>query len=269
MNTLARFISSVAFVFLTASAAQALITEHGGPEEEFGGGGDKTPPTCLFNVPTTASEPFFIVWDCYDDVAPKEHIRSSIWIQRNGDTRPIKVADFLGSGSVFVDNVILQNGPEQDYEDGLPVVFWLEGTDKAGNTTISEHRTVVAGDTLFTSCSLSIDTAATESTGDSTGLPAMNVTASSITVSSTTLTNSSFSFSSPSSVSPSTCEIDSICENSNVISFQGTFVEPNSATLSVAPGISAVQLSGSKNSLSGSTIIDGASATVTLNCSSS
>lgn len=271
-------------VFCFAVSASALTTDQGGHAEKYKGGGDKVPPRCGFDVPSSASEPFFIRWNCadnFEDKTPQSDIRTSIWIRRESDTRWVKIEDFLGlPASLYVDHGLLGISPLDDFESGLPVSFRLVAIDNAGITSTSPVRTVSAGSTALASCSLLIMTAATESTGSTTGVPAMSVQVENTSVASQQTRSDSVSFTTTADVSAAPCEIDTVCANSQQLSFLGSATLGADGTaegsLQVIPGIDFVALSGTHQldssgqastlNLSGETTIDGLAATVNVSC---
>ena len=269
---------------LCTTSVSAVTTDQGGHPEKYKGGGDKVPPRCGFDVPTSASEPFAIKWLCEDnfqDKTPSADIRTTIWIRRDSDTRWRKVEDYLGfPASLFVDHGLLGISPLDEFESGLPVSFRLIATDNAGITSTSVARTVSAGSTVLSRCDLLVVTDATESTGSTTGVPSMTVQLDDAPINSAQTRSDSVAFSTPNEVTASVCEIDSLCSNNDMIGFNGTAsLEENGSSdgsLQVIPGIDFVALEGTYQtdssgvatalSLSGPTVIDGLSATVTLSC---
>jgi hypothetical protein len=277
------FSSFLLLAFSTPSFA--ITTDQGGHDDKFTGGGDRVPPQCQLDLPSSASSAFVVKWSCFDNFAdktPQSSIRTSLWIRRANDTRWLKLDDFLGfPASVLVDEGILQITPTASFDTGLPVSFRLEATDTAGITTISKTRTVLGSDDTLNSCDLVLTTDSTESTGGTTGLPAMNVTASNATVSTTQSLLTSLSISTPAQVIAAPCEVDDVCSNNSLILLDATvgLDEDNgtaSGTLAITPGISSFEVSGTYQqtaagqvinlSLTGTTEVNGATANVSLSC---
>ncbi|MCB0346267.1 MAG: hypothetical protein KDD66_14205 [Bdellovibrionales bacterium] len=274
-------------LFLLPGAASALTTDQGGYAEKYKGGGDKVPPRCGFDVPTSASEPFFIRWNCadnFEDKTPQADIRTSVWIRRESDTRWVKIQDFLGlPASLWVDHGMLGVSELDGFEKGLPVSFRLIATDNAGITSTSPVRTVSAGSTVVEVCNLTITTAATESTGSTTGIPSMTAQLVDAQITSAQTRSDAVSFATNSDATASPCEIDSVCSNSSMVGFSGTasLAEDGSSdgNIQIVPGLDFVALQGTYQTdssgqatslnLSGETVVDGLSATVTLSCGNS
>ncbi len=284
MTALRTFSAALMLSLVLSTNAQARTTDQGGHPEKYKGGGDKVPPRCGFDVPTAASEPFFIRWNCadnFEDKTPQSDIRTSIWIKRESDTRWRKIDDFLGlPASVWVDRSLLGISELDDFEKGLPVSFRLIASDNAGITSTSNIRTVSAGSTVIEVCNLSVVTEATESTGSSTGIPALSVQVDNAAISSIQSSTDAVSFSTLDEVQSSVCEIDSLCSNGGLISFNGTASLAtdggSDGSIQVVPGLDFVALQGSYQTdssgaatalnLTGETLVDGLSATVTLSC---
>ncbi|MFN8392625.1 MAG: hypothetical protein U0136_20195 [Bdellovibrionota bacterium] len=259
-------------------SANAETTDFGGYSERFKGGGDKIPPRCQIDVPTASTEPFFVKWNCTDDNADAQDIRTELWLYRNGAPTGELVANFLGfPASVKIDEGLLG---VTEFRQGLPVSIKLLARDKAGITSISPAIVVRAQDNAVTTCSLNIETQATESTGATTGIPSLQVTASDAAVTVSQPSESQLGISSVGSVNADPCEISTVCFNDSLVSFSSSLSLSSdskaSGTVSIVPGSLIVNVSGTSSvngttlnqlSVSGTTTINGASSTVTLSCS--
>jgi hypothetical protein len=272
------FLLGLSMFTLVSSLAWAETSDFGGYSERFKGGGDKIPPRCQIDLPSASTTPFFVKWNCTDDNSDPADIRTELWVYRNGAPTGELVAHFLGfPASVRIDEGLLG---VSDFKQGLPLGIKLLARDRAGIAAISPLFTVRAQDNGLTSCDMNIQTAATESTGSTTGTPELRVDASNVAVSVSQPTSQQLGISSTSTVFAATCEITSVCFNESQLSFSSNLtLDSNGAavgTVSIVPGSLVVNVSGSAavsdNSLeeldvSGSSEIDGASATVTLKCS--
>ena len=261
------------------AAAQNNTIDFGG--EKFGGEGDKKKPRCQVSHPVSATETFFIAWNCVDDTADRDDIVTEMWILRPNATRFDKVEDFIGfPASLEVNEHTLQN----THEDGLPATFRLAAVDTAGNRTVSPPFTITGRDNDLDQCTLVIETRATEADGSTTGLPVMSVRLDSVPVFAQSSSNSSFTLSMFSERTAVPCEIDELCseDNENEVDFVAaiTVDEMGDATarINVDPGELEVNAEGSgtvtDNTLdavdvTGTTTIDGVVADVTLICSQS
>ncbi len=225
---MANFLSkSALFIGALAFSTQtfAEVSTFGGDKEQFVGDGDLVPPECTFDIPSIASEAFFVKWDCTDNNSPKEDLRSELWIKPKGQNISRKVKDFLGfPASVEVNEGLLKSISETKvedsvdvesvlaFEDYLPAEFRLIVRDRGGASTISEVHTVLSGSSL--SCDATILTEGSEATGDSTGLPSLEASATAVDGA-----NSGGGVQSLNAFIFSTCEIDELCKDSEKYSF--------------------------------------------------
>ncbi len=269
------FLVPAAALFVAAYAV-AETTDFGGFSERFKGGGDKIPPRCQIDLPTASTEPFFVKWNCTDDNAAPEEIRSELWVYRNGAPAGDLVANFLGfPASVHIDEGILGVA---NFTDGLPVGIKLLARDRAGITTISPLFTVRAQDNNVSTCSLSINKEGTEASGGTTGTPSESVDVGSANVNVTQSSASQVSVAAAGSLLASPCEIDSICHDDSRLTFTSNLtISGTSAngTVSVTPGNLVVNVTGSATvdgvmletfNVSGETTIEGKDATLSLSC---
>lgn len=207
-------------ILVAVCAASADVTDFGGEADRFKGNGDLEPPRCQLDVPRAATAPFFVKWNCADNYAPADEIRTELWIYKKGQEAPSLLANFLGfPASVQIDQGILGLTPEQDFTEGLPVSFRLVARDRAGVGTITVPVAVSSQDNSVTTCDLGILTEETESTGSTTGKPAMRVTVSNAVVATTQTTTSKFRVSTPTAVSADPCEIDPLCSDGERVTF--------------------------------------------------
>lgn len=268
----------VSSVLLAASAAVADTFDQGGTPERFSGAGDNVPPRCQLELPAASTSPFFVKWNCADDDAAAGDIRTELWILRDGDTAPSQLGNFLGfPASIFIDAGILG---VDDFQDGLPVNFRLLARDRAGNATISPYHAVLAQASALDSCTLDLTTSATDSTGETTGVPAMTVFLETSSITSQETGTTGLRVATSSAQTASTCEISSVCENSDEVAFSAALTLADdgtaSGTLIITPGTVVVDVSGTYSTsnamvtaidVSGDTTVDGQEATATLNCS--
>lgn len=270
-------------LLLIGSTAVAETTEYGGYPDRFKGKGDTEPPQCGLTLPRAAIEPFFVQWYCVDDVSPSDEIRSELWILRNGALAPDKIKDFLGfPASVLIDEAILQVG---EFTDGLPVSVRLVARDRAGNAVITPFILVLSQDNSLNTCDLQVITEATESTGDTTGVPSLSVVVDKALVATQQLSDEDLRVFTPTEVLANPCEIDSICVNNSELRFdssltlaeeeEGLSAQTASGTVNVTPGDVSADVSGTAEvesgalqslNVTGSTVVDGQDATVTLTC---
>ncbi len=259
-----------------AATAFAETTDFGGFSERFKGGGDKIPPRCQIDLPTASAEPFFVKWNCTDDNAAAEEIRTELWLYRNGAPTGDLIANFLGfPASVRIDEGLLGVGT---FSAGLPIGVKLLARDRAGITTISPLFTVRAQDNNVSTCSLSITTEGTESSGSTTGTPAENVQVSSANVNVSQSSASQVSVQAAGSVLANPCEIDAVCFDDSRLTFTSNLNiagDTAAGTVTISPGSLVVQVNGSTTvngvmletlDVSGETKIQGADATVNLSC---
>jgi hypothetical protein len=266
-----------AAILLAASTAQADTSSFGGYSARFKGAGDKIPPECQVDLPRGSGEPFFIKWNCADDNAEREDIRTELWIYRKGAPTGERLKSFIGfPAAVKIDEGVLG---VTKFTDGLPLQFRLVAMDLAGITAISPLLTVQVQDNSVSQCDLKIVAQATESTGGTTGLPESTVSAQNAAVQASQSSASNVSIVTTSAAEADPCEIESVCENDSKVTFRSpvTIASDNSATakITVSPGALLVELSGSAEvkdaalnslSLTGTTEIEGREAEVTLTC---
>ncbi len=261
-----------------AGRANADTTDFGGYSDRFKGAGDKIPPRCQIDLPTASTTPFFIKWNCTDDNADPQEIRTELWLYRNGAPTGELVANFLGfPASVQVHEGLLG---VTNFREGLPISVKLLARDRAGITAISPSFVVRAQDNTVSTCSLTIDTEATESDGSTTGTPASNVNVSSANVTVTQPSDTTVAVSAAGSLLADPCDINSVCFDNSRLTFTSslTFSPSDSTatgTVSVVPGSLVVNVNGTTSSdgvmlstfdVSGTTKIDGVDATLTLKC---
>ena len=280
------FAISLALVTLSFSPVltQAETIDFGGKPEKFAGRGDRTPPTCQVQAPSAAGASFLILWNCEDDDAAKQDIRSELWILRNGSSAWELANQVLGfPAATTVDAKLLRS---LTVKEGLPASFRVVGIDRAGNATISPSFIVNPGDASTLTCALSVVTNGTEtdSTGSTTGVPSRSVVLSSVPSEAIAATATAFTIKSATDSLAATCEIDTICSADSLVGFAGSGVinagSSSDVSLSITPGAPNVTLSGSVTtgtdgisvtavSLSGTTTVETEQASVTLECSSS
>lgn len=263
-----------------AHSAYAETTDFGGFSERFKGRGDKIPPRCQIDLPTTATEPFFIKWNCSDDNAAAGEIRTELWLYRNGAPAGELIANFLGfPASVQIDQGLLRT---EKLTDGLPASFKLVARDRAGIATISPLFTVRAQDNALSLCSLTVHEDSTSSSGSTTGSPSADVETGDSSVNVTQTSTTQLGIATKGSVVGSPCEIDAICSNDTLITFSSnlTLGSGNDAgkaegTVSIIPGSLVVNVSGTASvnnsqlqsvNVTGTASIEGRDATVSLTC---
>ena len=266
-------------LLLTTPAAAQRTQDFGG--FRYGGAGDTTAPRCQVSHPTSATSGFFISWFCVDDLVEQgvfeDGIFTSIWIRRPGGTRFEKIDDFLDfPASLFVDEFILQD----TFDSGLPATFVIVARDRAGMTTISDRFTITNRDNDVDRCTLSVTTRATEADGGTTGLPSMNVTLSSVNVFTQNTSNDSFTVSMFRKEIAVPCEISELCSDDDQVEFAAsvTVDADGSATgrIEISPNDVAENLTGTGSvsgstldsvDLSGTTVLEGTVADISLSCS--
>lgn len=279
-------------VFTTAGSSET--SDFGGHPDRFKGGGDRTPPRCQIDLPRASTEPFFIKWNCTDDVSPEDEIRSELWIMRKDAVAAEKLSSFIGfPASVYIDSGILR---QDVFADGLPASFRLVAYDRAGIAVITPFLPVLGQDNSVDTCDLLIVTEPTEADGGTIGQPSQTLSVSDAQVLSRQTTNSDLSVQTTQKVAASPCEITDLCEDKQQVTFESSLTvtsedssdqdDSDSGTLtpgtknlmgslSLSPGNLLVSLSGEGQvsagalesfEVSGNTVIDGASATVTLSC---
>ena len=259
------------------STSYADTSAFGGYIERFKGAGDRVPPQCVVDIPSAAASPFFIKWNCEDDESMSDELRSEVWIYRNGEPRGFLAGSFIGfPASLFVDEAVAR---EETFTNSLPLRFRLIVRDRAGLAAVSPFIVVSRQDNSVDECSLFLATEATLSDGSTTGIPSLVVSVDDSTLDIQS-DSTSLSVNSLGSEAASTCEITSVCEDDDNVSFSGSFSLDSlgnaSGTLSISPGSPTVSLSGTATltdsilervQLSGTTIIDDLETTVTLDCS--
>jgi hypothetical protein len=210
-----RFLSlGVIGLTLAASSAQADIVDFGGYLNKFKGGGDKIPPQCQVDFRTASVEPFSILWVCNDDNAPTNDIRTEFWLFKKGAEAPVLADSFLGfPAGVQVNPQFLG---VQNFQDGLPFQFRVLAYDKAGNIASTDILTVNAQDNTLETCTLNIASEGTESSGDTTGQPAGNVTLTEAAVTVTQTSETQIQVRTKEPVEAAPCEIAALCEDSDI-----------------------------------------------------
>ena len=204
-------------VLLLPSSALAQISEFGGSGVRYSGDGDLEPPSCGFNVPSVTTEPFSAVWNCVDSDSEPSEIRTQLWIIRQGAARPVLLENFLGfPAGLSIDESTLG---VTNFTDGLPFQLRLVATDRAGNSALSPVRTISTEATSSSNCTLSVVTEVIEATETTTGIPSMTVELINASVRSITTGTNTLSVSTSGATGSATCEIDSLCENSEEIEF--------------------------------------------------
>ncbi|MCC6953694.1 MAG: hypothetical protein IT290_06215 [Deltaproteobacteria bacterium] len=274
-----RSLCTAAIALTLAASANAEITDFGGHTERFKGGGDKIPPQCSINVPKASQEPFTIKWYCIDDNAGSQDIRTELWMFRKDSPASELVGNFLGfPAAAYIDEKTLHTAT---VAEGLPVRFRLLAKDRAGITTVSPVITVGATDTSLDTCTLEVNTEGTESTGDTTGVPAASVRATNVPVEVTESGENQITIKSAEPAGATPCELDSFCSDDSEVSFELTLTldeaaESQTGTITINPAGQSVELSGeakvegiklSSISLTGETTVETVPATVSLNCS--
>lgn len=281
-SSLTKLLASLLIAVGAPQAGLADTLDFGGSPERFSGNGDRKPPRCQLDVPRAAQSGFFIKWNCTDDQAEPDNIRTSLWILRNGAEVPEKVKDFLGfPASVFVDEGLLG---VQNFADGLPAAFRLVASDRAGTSALSPYLTVLGQDNSVDTCSLELLTDPTQSDGSTTGVPSRQVLLSNVSVSTRQVGNNDVTVSLIEGVSANPCEIEEVCDDGeNLVSFRTsiTFEDTSGSTdangtISVSPGSVLADLDGtavvaesslSSLEVSGDTTINGVATRVSLSCS--
>ena len=266
-----------AFSAMSAAPAAAETLNFGGYSSRFKGNGDLIPPECQIDLPTGSSEPFFVKWNCTDNYADRDDIRTELWIYRKGATAGERLKSFIGfPAAVKIDQSVLG---VTTFTDGLPVQFRLVAMDLAGITAISPLLTVRAQDNSVSKCDLRIIAKATESTGGTTGLPESSVVVQGAAVETTQTSTTNVTIVTPVAAEADPCEIETVCSDGSKVAFRApvTIASDSTATakLTVSPGALLIDLVGavevkdsavSTIALSGTTEIDGREAEVTLDC---
>lgn len=259
---------------LMSGSASADTIDFGGNEQEFKGAGDKVPPQCQIELPTSASEPFFIQWSCEDNFSPTQDLQSELWITRKDAPAAQLLGKFLGfPASVQIDPGALGT---VSLGAGLPATFRLLARDRAGNLASTDPITVIGGDTPTSSCELRVNAVPTgETSTNETGvvlstdaLESQELSASSLLVRTTT------------EQTASPCTIDALCQNEQALTFTSQVdlsgAGTVSGTLSIAPGDIAVALAGTAETTTdgkiasfnatGSGTVDGEATEFALTC---
>lgn len=274
------FATALSLAMFFSQTALAETLDFGGVNEKYKGSGDKTPPQCQITYPTGSTEPFFLKWYCVDDIADTLDIKSEVWIYRKGSPVGQLLTSFLGfPASVKVDEALLQ---VTNFTDGLPVSFRLVATDRSGNSTMTQLLTVNAQDNAVSTCDISITAAASESTGDTTGLPEQKATLVESAVNFSQTNASNLSVSNKAKETSKTCQIDSICAEDSQFSyaaklaFESGSTETISGEVTVSPGGLTVSVDGTATvnnqqleslEVSGTATFEGRDTTVNLTCS--
>lgn len=272
-----KLIAGALLLLATAGSAAADTTSFGGYSARFKGDGDKIPPDCQIDLPRAASEPFFVKWNCTDDNAERDDIRTTLWIYKKGAPAGELLKGFIGfPAAVKIDESVLGS---TKFTDGLPVQFRLVAEDLAGITAISPLLTVQVQDNSVNECDLQIIAQATEATGGTTGLPESSVTIANAVVQTTQSSATSVSIATAAAAEADPCEIESVCADDSKVAFRApvTLGTGSTATakLTISPGALLVDLTGTvvvkdsvltSISLGGTTEIDGREADVTLEC---
>lgn len=229
-NMLIKLTTIFSIFFITGIGHAQVITEFGGSPARYKGDGDQEPPLCSLDVPKSASEPFFIKWNCSDNQSSPDELRSEVWILKQGAQIPVKIADFLGfPASVKIekehlidyaalgnDEVARTEAQARSFESFLPVRFRMLVRDRAGVSSLSSVVEVTPDSGSFSSCSVNLSTEAQAATLEVTGIPALIATAPSVPVSASssgTVSGSGAVINSTDNFSFSVCEIESLCAN--------------------------------------------------------
>jgi hypothetical protein len=211
--------SALALLVATGVAA-AQNKSFGGPEESFKGKGDREPPICLLDTPRLAGEGFHVMWDCRDNDAKREDIRTELWLQASGSPIYSMVGTFLGfPASVQVTNELVG---KENFREAFPIRVKLLARDSAGNSTVSPVRTVEYATTKLRECDLLISeratTTGTDDEDETTSAGVMvDVRRIPVTASSTSSTVDVTSFE---PTLASKCELDSVCSNEEKVSIR-------------------------------------------------
>ena len=275
----ALILCSVDTVLAQSSSNAEQLIDIGG--DKFSGGGDQRKPVCQISHPLSAGAPFYIKWNCEDESATRGELVTEVWILRPDAPRYVKVSDYLGFPASLEVNEELLGGP---FSEWLPASFILIARDTAGNAAVSAPFTITNRDNDVDSCSLSINTRATQSTGDTTGVPSLSAQLTSVSTYTQSTNNTTFAVSmfTPEVAVP--CDIDSLCTNDRdqedeiFFSASITVRDDGSADgrLNVNPGELAINVEGSGTvsddilqqvSVSGTTIVDSVVTDFTLTCS--
>jgi hypothetical protein len=262
------------------SSATAQVIDIGG--EKFKGGGDKKKPKCQISHPLSANSSFFIEWNCEDDTAEPSEIQTQVWILRPDAPRYVIADEYLGFPASLEVTEELLGGP---FTEWLPASFVLLARDTAGNTAISSPFTITNRDNDVDTCNLVVSTRATESDGETTGVPNLTAALNSVSVFTQSTNNSTFTVKMfrPEIAEP--CDIDEICSQGSgdpelFFTASITVNEQGDAEgrINLDPGEFSVNVTGSSTlnestledvQLTGTTIIDNVVTDVDLDCSQS
>lgn len=247
----------------------------------FSGGGDKTKPNCQISHPLSASTDFYIKWNCEDNTATRGELVTEVWILRPDAPRYVKVSDYLGFPASLLIDEALVGGP---FSQWLPASFILIARDTAGNAAISAPFTITNRDNDVDTCTLLVSTRATESNGDTTGIPSLTTRLTDVPTFTQSTNDTTFAVSmfDPEVADP--CEIDELCkdggddENEVFFSASITVDEEGQADgrINLSPGEFVINVEGTGTvsdsildsvTLKGTTIIQDTVTDVVLNCS--
>ena len=266
-------LSLAAAATMSTRTVSAQNVDFGGYPDEVKGGGDKVPPQCQLDIPRVTSSRFEVKWFCSDNFTSSSDIQSTVWIRRNGSQAFEQLGSFIGFPAASpIDESVLG---VTNFADGLPIAIRLSASDKTGNQAISPAVIVSSGQELNGSCSLTIRTLPTESTGSTVGSPSLTVSASASNVLIAESSADQVNITTSGNTIANPCEIEEICFNHEQISFSANLNISGSTvsgSVEVIPGNLAISVSGQASTelstvkLGGSTSISGKEATATLNC---
>lgn len=225
---------------ISTGAVRSEVSSFGGDAEQFVGDGDLVPPACTLDVPKLASSPFFVKWDCTDNLSTPDQLRSELWIKPKGQPISRKVKDFLGfPAAIEVNEGLLtelsetkvtttsdtstdssSTSKESALNSFFPIEVRLIVRDRGGASAISEVQTVLGGESL--SCDITVKTESVEASGESSGTPSLEASVSSVDGA-----NSGGGLQSLGEFSFSSCDIEELCQDDPKYSFSisssGTF----------------------------------------------
>ncbi|HMO16835.1 MAG TPA: hypothetical protein PKA63_03170 [Oligoflexia bacterium] len=234
--SIASILSLVSIQMIGSSIPVAVseeITEFGGYPARFKGDGDLEPPLCNVEAPKSASEPFFIKWNCTDNESGPDELRSEVWILRQGAQIPVKIADFLG----FPASVLIEKGHLIDYatigedeikrseaatkpfDSYLPIGIRMLVRDRSGTSALSPVLTVIPGESSFSECSINLSTEARSATKEVTGVPSLSAVAPIVTVQTNGSLGENTVITSSEDFTFGVCEISSLCGSDGASSF--------------------------------------------------
>lgn len=281
-----RSIFFVALLVVIAADAWADNILFGGYPERFKGKGDRIPPDCQVTFPAAAAEPFFILWNCVDNAAEHDDLRSELWIRRSNDSAWELIKTFLGfPASIQVTPELLR---AETVAAGLPAEFRLVGVDKAGNVSISKSFSIAPSSESVLLCDIEVITEQTETSSDgtTTGEPTESVVLSDVGTTPNSSASGSVTLSSVQESQAAPCEISDLCEGTNGLAFTATLSTSESSettgtvvldpggedispvTIDVTGTVTQGESSVSDVSLEGTTTFGDKSASFTMNCSS-